>query len=338
MRVITTVPVPELAAAGELFAELEAVGYDGACTYETRHDPFLPLVLAADRTTTLRLGTAIAIAFARTPMLLATIGRDLQDTSSGRFTLGLGTQIRPHIERRFSMPWSRPAARLREMVLAIRAIWDAWDGIAPLDFRGEFYTHTLMPPAFDPGPAPFGRPPILLGAVGPHLTRAAAEVGDGVLVHPFATRESLEQLTLPALDEGRRVAGRDRTDLEVAVVTMIATGDTGAELDEAVAAVRGQLAFYGSTPAYVRILECNGWEGLHPRLNALSKLGRWDDMAELISDEMVESIAIVGRRHEIADRIRAKVHGIADTVSLECTRRPDPGHFADICRALQSGS
>jgi probable F420-dependent oxidoreductase len=337
MQVCTTVPVAELATAGALFGDLEQAGFDGAFTYETRHDPFLPLVLAADRTTTLRLGTAIAIAFARTPMLLATVGRDLQDLSAGRMTLGLGTQIRPHIERRYSMPWSRPGARLREMVLAIRAIWDAWDGIAPLDFRGEFYTHTLMPPAFDPGPGHYGRPSILLGAVGPHLTRAAAEVGDGLLVHPFATRESLEQLTLPGIAEGLALAGRDRSELELAVVTMIATGDSGAELDEAIATVRGQLAFYGSTPAYARILECNGWEGLHPRLNALSKEGRWDDMADLVPDEMVESIAIVGRRHEIAGRIREKVGGIADTVSLECTRRPDPGHFADICADLQAG-
>ncbi len=336
MDVWTTVPVPELATAGELFAELEAVGYDGAFTYETRHDPFLPLVLAADRTTSLRLGTAIAIAFARTPMLLATIGRDLQDASAGRFTLGLGTQVRPHIERRYSMPWSHPAARLRELVLAMRAIWDAWDGLAPLDFRGEFYTHTLMPPAFDPGPARFASPRVLLGAVGPHLTRVAAEVGDGLLVHPFATRESLEQLTLPAVAEGLARAGRHRSELELAVVTMIATGDTGAELDAAIATVRGQLAFYGSTPAYARVLECNGWEGLHPRLNALSKEGRWDDMAELVTDEMVESIAVVGRRHEIAGRIRSKVGGLADAVSLECTRQPDPGHFADICVELHA--
>ena len=336
MQICTTVPVPELATAGELFADLEALGFDGAFTYETRHDPFLPLVLAADRTSTMRLGTAIAIAFARTPMLLATIGRDLQDVSTGRATLGLGTQIRPHIERRYSMPWSRPADRLREMVLAIRAIWDAWDGIAPLDFRGEFYTHSLLPPAFDPGPARFGRPDLLLAGVGPRLTRVAAEVGDGVLVHPFATRESLEQLTLPAVAEGLASAGRERGDLELAVVTMIATGDTGAELDEAIAVVRGQLAFYGSTPAYARVLECNGWEGIHPRLNALSKEGRWDDMAALVPDEMLEAIAIVGRRHEIAGRIRAKVDGIADTVSLECTRRPDPRHFADICADLQA--
>jgi probable F420-dependent oxidoreductase len=336
VHILTTVPVPELATAGELFAELEAAGFDGACTFETRHDPFLPLVLAADRTTTLQLGTAIAIAFARTPMLVATVARDLQDASGGRFTLGLGTQVRPHIERRYSMPWSRPAARLRELVTAVRAIWDAWDGGGPLDFRGEFYTHTLMPPAFDPGPGAHRHPPIRLGAVGPHLTRMAAEVADGILVHPFATRESLVQLTLPTIAEGLATAGRDRSVLEVAVVVMIATGDTGAELDEAVATVRGQLAFYGSTPAYARVLECNGWEGLHPRLNALSKEGRWDDMADLVTDEMVESIAVVGRRDEIAPQVRAKVAGVADTVSLECTRRPDPWHFGDIGRALRT--
>lgn len=223
------------------------------------------------------------------------------------------------------------------MVLVFGAIWAAWDSIAPLDFRGELYTHTLLPPAFDPAPALFGRPRILLGGVGPHLTRVAAEVGGGILVHPFGTRESLEQITLPALDEGLCTAGRDRSDLDVIVVTMIATGDTGAELDEATATVRCQLAFCGSTPAYARVLECNGREGLHPRLNALSKEGRWDDMAELVTDGMVESIGIVGRRDEIAGRIRAKADGIADTVSLECTRRPDPGYFADICRALQAG-
>jgi probable F420-dependent oxidoreductase len=336
MDVFTTTPVPELASAGEQFAELEALGYDGAFTYETRHDPFLPLTLAADRTSTLRLGTAVAIAFARTPMLLATVAYDLQDVSAGRFVLGLGTQIRPHIERRFSMPWSRPAARLREMVLAIRAIWDAWDGIAPLDFRGEFYTHTLMPPAFDPGPARFGRPAIHLGGVGPRMTAMAAEVGDGVLVHPFSTAASLRQLTLPAIGEGLARAERERGDLEVVVVNLIATGDDGAELDRAVDVVRGQIAFYGSTPAYAAILECNGWESLHPRLNQLSKEGRWDDMPALIPDEVLESIAIVGRRDDIAGQIRSKVAGVADTVSLECTRRPDPGHFADICAALKA--
>ena len=337
MDVFTTTPVPDLASAGDQFAELEAAGYDGAFTYETRHDPFLPLALAADRTATLRLGTAVAIALARSPMLLANLAYDLQDLSAGRFVLGLGTQIRPHIERRFSMPWSRPADRLREMVLAIRAIWDAWDGVAPLDFRGEFFTHTLMPPAFDPGPARFGRPPILLGGVGPRMTAVAAEVGDGVLVHPFSTAASLRELTRPAIDQGLARSGRARDALEVVVVTLVATGNDGAELDRAVEVVRGQIAFYGSTPAYAAVLECHGWDSLHPRLHQLSKEGRWADMPALIPDEVLESIAVVGRRDDIAGQIRAKVAGVADAVSLECTRRPDPGHFADICAALKAG-
>jgi probable F420-dependent oxidoreductase len=338
MDVFTTTPVPDLASAGEQFAALEALGYDGAYTYETRHDPFLPLTLAADRTSTLRLGTAVAIAFARTPMLLATLANDLQDVSAGRFVLGLGTQIRPHIERRYSMPWSRPAARLREMVLAIRAIWDAWEGTAPLDFRGEFYTHTLMPPAFDPGPGRFGRPAIHLGGVGPLMTAVAAEVGDGLLVHPFSTAASLRQLTLPAVAGGLARAGRDRHELEVVVVNLIATGDDGPELDRAVEVARGQIAFYASTPAYAPVLETIGWGSLHPHLNRLSKEGRWDEMPALVPDEVVEAIAVVGWRGDIAGQIRTKVTGVADTVSLECTRRPDPGHFADICADLKAGS
>ncbi|MCU1380228.1 MAG: F420-dependent oxidoreductase [Acidimicrobiales bacterium] len=328
MDVFTTTPVPDLAGAGSLFAELEAVGYDGAFSYETKHDPFLPLALAADRTTSLRLGTAIAIAFARTPMLLATLARDLQDLSRGRMTLGLGSQIRPHITKRYSMPWSRPADRMRELVLGIRAIWDAWDGIAPLDFRGEFYTHTLLPPAFDPGPHEHGRARIHVAGVGPRMVAVAGEVADGLITHPFATRRSLEEQVLPAL-------GRKPEGFEVVVVCMVATGATGADLDEAIATVRGQLAFYGSTPAYAPVLELEGYGDLHPRLNALSKQGRWDDMAELVPDDLLEAIAVVGRRDEIATRVRERTAGIADAVSLECTRRPDPAHFADIVADLK---
>ena len=327
MDVFTTTPV-DLRSAGSLFAELEAIGYDGAFSYETKHDPFLPLALAAERTTTLRLGTAIAIAFARTPMLLATLGRDLQDLSGGRMTLGLGSQIRPHITKRYSMPWSRPAARMRELVLGIRAIWDAWDGVAPLDFRGEFYTHTLLPPAFDPGPHEHGRAKIHVAGVGPRMVAVAGEVADGLITHPFATRRSLTEQVLPAL-------GRKREGFEVVVVCMIATGTDGPDLDAAIATVRGQLAFYGSTPAYAPVLELEGHGELHARLNALSKQGRWDDMAELIPDDLLESIAVVGRRDEIAPLVLERTAGIADAVSLECTRRPDPGHFADIVSQLK---
>ncbi|MCU1488490.1 MAG: F420-dependent oxidoreductase [Actinomycetia bacterium] len=333
MDIFTTTPV-DLRAAGSLFAELEAIGYDGAFSYETKHDPFLPLALGAERTSSLRLGTAIAIAFARTPMLLATLGRDLQDLSAstdghGRMTLGLGSQIRPHITKRYSMPWSKPAARMRELVLGIRAIWDAWDGIAPLDFRGEFYTHTLLPPAFDPGPHEHGRAKIHVAGVGPRMVAVAGEVADGLITHPFATRRSLTEQVLPAL-------GGKRPGFEVVVVCMVATGTTGPDLDEAIATVRGQLAFYGSTPAYAPVLELEGHGDLHPKLNALSKQGRWDDMAALVPDDLLEAIAVVGRRDEIAPLVLERTAGIADAVSLECTRRPDPGHFADIVTQLKA--
>jgi probable F420-dependent oxidoreductase len=337
VQVFTTVPLLELSRAGELFAELEEVGYDGAFTYETNHDPFLPLTLAATQTSALRLGTSIAIAFARTPMLLANVGWDLQDLSHGRFTLGLGSQIRPHITKRYSMPWSRPAARMHEMVRAIRAIWDHWDGIADLDFRGEFYTHTLMTPVFVPGPHRYGRARIHVAGVGPAMTQVAGEVADGFIAHPFNTRRSLQELSWPALDAGIEAAGRDRDDVERVVVCLSATGDTGADLDDAVATVRRQLAFYASTPAYAKVLEVHGWEGIHPTLNAMSKQGRWDDMADLISDEILETIAVVGRRDQIAGLVRDKLDGEADVVSLECTRRPDPTHFADIVAALRDG-
>lgn len=336
MQIFTTVPLVELGLAGDTFAELESVGYDGAFSYETNHDPFLPLALAATRTTSLRLGTSIAIAFARTPMLLANVAWDLQDLSEGRFTLGLGSQIRPHITNRYSMPWSRPAARMHEMVRAIRAIWDHWDGLADLDFRGEFYTHTLMTPVFVPGPHRHGRARIHVAGVGAAMTQVAGEVADGFIAHPFNTRRSLQELSWPALDAGLAAAGRAREDVERVVVCLAATGVDGTDLDAAVATVRRQLAFYASTPAYARVLEVHGWEDVHPRLNALSKQGRWDDMAELVDDEMLETVAVVGRRHEIAGLVREKVGDQADVVSLECTRRPDPTHFGDIVAAVRA--
>jgi probable F420-dependent oxidoreductase len=338
MQIHTTVPVGDVAGAGALFCALEAAGYDGVSTFETNHDPFIPLALAARETTSLRLGTAVAIAFARNPMNVAQIGFDLQLLSQGRFTLGLGSQIRPHIQRRFSMPWSHPADRMREFVLAVRAIWDAWDGVGPLDFRGEFYTHTLMTPVFDPGPHQWGQARIGVGGVGPRMLEVAASVGDTVTLHPFNSRASLETLALPAVERGLRSAGRDRDAIEVMAVCLIVTGATGPQLDAAVDVARSQLAFYASTPAYAPVLTCHGWEALHPRLNTMSKGGRWADMSELIPDDLLESIAVVGRRDEIAAAVTARVAGIADIVSLECTRLPDPDHFADIVATLKGAS
>ncbi len=338
MEIHTTVPVTDVAGAGTLFRELERAGYDGASTFETNHDPFIPLALAAQETVDLRLGTAIAIAFARNPMTLAQIGFDLQLLSRGRFTLGLGSQIRPHIQRRYSMPWSHPAARMREFVLAIHAIWDAWDGTAPLDFRGDFYTHTLMTPVFNPGPHQYGRPRIGVAGVGPRMLEVAAAVGDTVMLHPFNSRASLEQDALPPIERGLRSAGRDRSSIEVMAVCLIVTGSTGPQFDAAVEVGRAQLAFYASTPAYAPVLACHGWESLHPRLNAMSKEGRWADMAALVPDDMLHTIAVVGRRDEIAAGVAARVEGIADIVSLECTRLPDPDHFADVVAELKASA
>jgi probable F420-dependent oxidoreductase len=334
VKVYTTAPLEDPRQARELFPRLEAIGYDGAFSFEAKHDPFLPLVLAAEHTARLRLGTAVAIAFARNPMNLANLAYGMQVISEGRFVLGLGSQVRPHIESRFGMPWSRPAARMRELVLAIRAIFARFEGDAELDFRGEFYRHTLMIPAFDPGPNPFGPPPIFGSGFGPRMTAVAGEVADGFFAHPFTTRKSLLEHTLPALEEGLARSGRRRADLEVVCATLVVTADGDAACARVREAARKQLAFYGSTPAYRSTLDCHGWGDLHRELNRLSKQGRWDEMAGLIDDEVLETIAVVGPRREIAGKLRARLDGIADGVSLTHNRAPDPEHWADVVAAL----
>jgi probable F420-dependent oxidoreductase len=275
MKVYTTAPMEDPRDARTTFAHLEEIGYDGAFSFEAKLDPFLPLVLAAEHTRALRLGSAIAIAFARNPMNLANLGHGLQTISGGRFVLGLGSQVRPHIEKRFSMPWSKPAARMREMVLAIKAIFACWEGKADLDFRGEFYTHTIMIPAFDPGPCPFGPPPIFTGGFGPLMTGVAGEAADGFFAHPFNSRKSLLENTLPALEKGLAKSGRSREDLEIICATLVVTADAEDELERSKLAARKQLAFYGSTPAYLPTLACHGWEALHGELNRLSPSPWW---------------------------------------------------------------
>ena len=327
----------DLAHAGGEARHLEELGYDGGFSFEGPHDPFFPLLLAARETTRLELATAIAIAFARTPMLLANLGYDLQAFSQGRFILGLGSQIRPHIERRFSMPWSRPAARMRELVLAIRAIWRCWDEGEKLDFRGEFYTHTLMTPFFDPGPNPYGCPRIFLAGVGPRMTEVAGEVADGFFVHPFNTLESVRDVTLPALERGLALSGRRRAAFQVSHQLMIVTGANDEELERARAAVRSQIAFYGSTPAYRLVLESRGWGDLQPELNALSKRGRWAEMAGLVSDEMLEAIAVCAPPRALAAKLRERTHGVADRVSLVAPWAPDPARWSDVIRELRGG-
>jgi probable F420-dependent oxidoreductase len=337
MKVYTTAPLEDPREVRTSFRRLEEIGYDGGFTFEAKHDPFIALAVAAEHTRTLRLGTAIAIAFARSPMNLAYLAQGLQLVSEGRFVLGIGSQVRPHIERRFGMPWSRPAARMREYVLALRAIFDTWEGRAELDFRGEFYRHTLMIPAFDPGPNPFGRPPIFTAGFGPRMTEVAGEAADGFIAHPFTTRKSLLEHTLPALERGLQRAGRARDSLEIVCATMIVTSDREEELVRLKEVARKHLAFYGSTPAYLPTLACHGWEELHGELNRLSKQGRWDEMAGLVEDEMLETIAVIGPRHEIAPALEQRLAGIADAVSLTNNRAPDPELWANVVSDLKAG-
>jgi probable F420-dependent oxidoreductase len=313
----------DLAKLPDRARQLESLGYDGAFTFEGPHDPFLPLLLAAEHSDSLELSTAIAVAFARNPMTLAQTANDLQLVSAGRFVLGLGSQIKPHIEKRFSMPWSRPAARMRELVLAIRAIWTAWAEGTPLRFEGEFYRHTLMTPFFDPGPNPFGPPPLWLAGVGPAMTEVAGEVGDGFLVHPFSTPRFIEEVTLPALDRGLAGRGRDREGFEVSFPLMVITGDTDEQFAASERDLRGRLAFYGSTPAYGRVLELHGWGELHPELNRLSKEGRWVDMAALIDDEIVDAFAVRGTPEELGPRVIQRFGGLVDRVSVNPPRGID---------------
>jgi len=326
------------ARAGEEAKRLEEAGYDGGFTFEGPHDPFFPLVLASQTTERLELYTAIAIGFARNPMILANIGWDLQFLSKGRFLLGLGSQIRPHIEKRFSMPWSKPAARMREMVLAIKEIWRCFrEGDRP-DFQGEFYRHTLMTPMFNPGENPYGDPPILLAGVGPVMTEVAGEVADGFFVHPFHTAKSLETLTLPALDRGLAGSGRKPADFQLSVQLMIASGTSDEEIESARRATKQQIAFYGSTPAYAVVLETHGWGDLQPELNVLSKRGRWGEMTGLVSDEILESIAICCPMEQVADRVRERCGARADRVSLVAHWARDPEPWAEIARALNGRS
>ncbi|MGW5072784.1 LLM class F420-dependent oxidoreductase [Rhodococcus sp. NPDC004095] len=295
-------------------AELERRGYDGCWVGETNHDPFLPLVLAAEHTERLSLGTNIAVAFARNPMAIAGLAWDLQDYSRGRFCLGLGTQIRPHVEKRFSMPWSRPVGRMREFVDALHAIWSCWRDGTPLRFEGEFYTHKIMTPMFTPEPSAQPTPRILLAAVGEAMTGLCGEIADGLLVHPFGTRRYVEEVTRPTVDGGLERSGRTRDEFELAGPVFVVTGEDEAEYAAVAAAVRRQIAFYGSTPAYRGVLDLHGWGDLHTELHTLSKQGDWEAMAGLIDDEMLETIAVVGQVDEIPALLRRRCEGLYDRV------------------------
>jgi probable F420-dependent oxidoreductase len=318
-------------------ARAERDGYDAIGATELQHDPFVSLAVAARGTSTIQLGSSIVVALARNPMTVAESANDLQLVSNGRFTLGMGSQIKPHIERRFSMPWSQPAERMRDFVLAVRAIQHAWQTGEKLDYRGEFYQHTLMTPMFAPEPNPHGAPRIALAAVGPRMTEVAGEVADRWLSHSFTTVRYLREVSLPALARGAASSGRSADDVDVSVPGFVAVGHDQSELDAAIRATRKQIAFYGSTPAYAPVLELHGWGGVHEQLNAASRRGEWDAMADAITDEMLDAFAVVGTPAEVAAQLRERFTGLATRVAFAFSNPVAPELSAEIVAAIDEG-
>jgi probable F420-dependent oxidoreductase len=310
----------------------EADGYDGFGVAETRHDAFVSLALAARATSTITLQSAIAVAFARNPMNVAVLANDIQLIATGRFQLGLGSQVRPHIERRFSMPWSHPAARMEEFITAVRAIWHSWATGEKLAFRGQFYQHTLMTDFFNPGPNPYGRPPILLAAVGELMTGVAGRVADGMLCHSFTTEAYLRERTLPAL----RAARGTMDGFTLCLPVLTALGSDDQTRAEAETAVRAQIAFYGSTPSYRPVLDLHGWGELHEQLNQLSRRQEWAAMGELITDDVLEAFAVSGTPAEVAATVRQRFGDVIDRISLNTPHVPDRAELAAVMAALRA--
>ena len=319
--------------AADLAARMEQEGYAAAWSFEGPHDPFFPLALASQSTTRIELGTSIAVAFARNPMLCAHIAHDLQVLAKGRFILGLGTQIKPHIEKRFGQPWSKPVSRMREFVQAIRAIWRCWETGERLEFRGEFYTHTLMTPAFNPGPNPYGLPRIFVAGVGPKMTEAAGEVADGFFCHPFHSRSFMEAETLKALERGIATSGRSRKDVEISCQTIVALGANGEQIETARQKARGQISFYASTPAYKGVLEHHGYGDLQPELNRMTKQGQWKEMPGRIDDALFDTIAVSGTPDEVAEKLRAR-NRFADRTTLMLYNESTPEAAVELVRNL----
>ena len=336
MRILTTLPQNDLNAVPAATAEAEAAGFDGALTMENRHEPFLALAVAACASKRLELGTAVAIAFPRSPMVVANACWDLQNASRGRFVLGIGPQIRPHNEKRFSVSWSAPVPRLREYVQALRAIWRCWETGERLRFEGHHYTFTLMTPNFTPESTGQRMVPITIAAVGERSLRLAGEVADGVRLHGFCTRRYLEEVCMPRIAEGMARTGRKRGSFEVTGGGFIATGATDEEVAKAVEWVRYRVAFYGSTPGYWPVLDLHGLGDLGRKLNRMTKEGAWNRIAAEIEDDTLRLFAAVGRHDALAAAVEQRFGGAADAVysSLSMDMRPvlPPDLIQDIRR------
>jgi probable F420-dependent oxidoreductase len=340
---VDTQLVAPLGEEDEAARRLKALGFDGAFTFEGAHDVFFPLVTAARAGIGLDLMTNVAIALPRSPIHLAHSAWDLQALTAGRFRLGLGSQIKTQIERRYGAPWANPVSRMRESVEAIRAIFRAWESGERLDYRGEFTSHTLMTPVFDPGPHPFGPPPVLLGALGPRMTRLAAEVADGLLVMPFNSRRHLLERTVPAIDAGLSAAGRPARDaaanrFEIVGEIIVACGRSDEEVAAAQAGARALLGFYASTPSYRPVLDVEGWGELQPELNMLSKQGRWSDLAKAVDDTMLATLAVTGSPKQCARAILDRYGDIATRLAFYQPYAADPETTGELLDALRPES
>lgn len=337
MKVDFYLPPGPVRFAADQATHAEALGYDGVFSTDTSHEPFFPLVAAAPATESVDLGTAITVAFARSPMTVAYAAWDLADLSGGRFLLGLGSQVRGHIVRRFSMPWSKPGPQMREYIAALRAVWDTWQNGTPLSFKGDYYELTLMTPFFDPGPIKHPDVPIYLAGVGSYMSRLAGEVCQGFHVHPFHSVRYLDEVVLDSMAEGASAAGRTVGDVEVVSSVFVITGRDEAEMEAARQAVRQQVAFYASTPPYAPVLEAHGWD-FGPQLTAMSVRGEWAEMAGLITDDVLDEVAVAAPTNELGARIRHRYGERVQRVGLYAPIPPqlDDGEWAELVDSVKS--
>ncbi len=315
MKFDVALNMPDLRTVPALAEQIEALGVDGLWTTETAHNPFLPLPLAIAHTSRLEVGTAIAVAFPRSPMVVAQIAWDLAAQSEGRFILGLGTQVRPHIVRRFSAVWDHPVPRLRDYIMALHAIWDCWQNHRPLRYKGDYYEFTLMTPFFAPEPLKKLDIPIYIAGVGPHLCKLAGELCQGFHVHAFHTPRYLREVTLPAITQGASSVGRTRADLQMTCGIFVVTGANEAEIAANVNMIKAQIAFYASTPSYEAVMQLHGWEAAASQLNEMSKRNRWAEMADVITDDMLHEFAVVAPYDQLAKRVRERYEGLLDRVA-----------------------
>jgi probable F420-dependent oxidoreductase len=315
MKFDVSLLVHDLSQMPALARFADELGFDGVWTFETSHEPYLPLVLAAEHSRRLSIGTSIAVAFPRSPTITAQIAWDLARYSRGRFILGLGTQVKGHNERRFGVKWERPVDKMRDYILAVRAVWEAWQKRSRLNYQGEFYKLTLMTPFFSPAPHEFQPIPIFVAGVNRRMCQLAGELCQGFHVHPLHTTRYLREVILPNIQSGLAQANRERSDIELSSSIFVIPTDDLEQAQKYEADVRQQIAFYASTPPYRPVFDLEGWGEIADQLKALAARGRWDEMAGLITDDMLDRFALRGGWAELPAKLRAKYDGLLDRVS-----------------------